>query len=111
MSTQTDNSFVKINPAFEQNKNWFEIWSTDVDGSLKECVNFYDFSLENCSVWAAQCLNTETNRTEEVYVVAHATKTEGEQEKTRSILPERPEDIPLHLFLKRHMQNFSVPKN
>ena len=56
------------------NKHWFEVWSLEQDGSLKNCVNFYDAALKDASAWVTQCVNQEIWRTEDVYSVVHATK-------------------------------------
>jgi len=69
------------------NKNWFEVWSLEQDGSLKNCVNFYDLALQNSVTWAIQCLSQESSRTDEAYVIVHASVGE-DKEMVRSIIPE-----------------------
>ena len=73
METET---YAELSPNTVANKHWVEIWSIEEDGSLKSCINFYDAALKNAAVWAAQCINQETARTEDVYSIVHASKLE-----------------------------------
>ena len=68
------------------NKNWFEVWSLEQDGSLKNCVNFYDLALQNSVTWAIQCLSQESSRIDDAYVIVHASVSD--KEIVRSIIPE-----------------------
>ena len=63
-----------LTKGIETNKNWFEVWSIEADGSLKTCVNFYDMAFENVAAWVANCLRLESDRTDEDLVVVHAYK-------------------------------------
>lgn len=58
----------------EANRNWFEIWNLERDGTLRNCINFYDFALDSAAAWAAHCFTSETARTEEAYQIVHAFK-------------------------------------
>lgn len=58
----------------EANCNWFEIWNLERDGTLRNCINFYDFALDSAAAWAAHCFTSETARTEEAYQIVHAFK-------------------------------------
>ena len=73
METET---YAALSPNAVANKHWVEIWSIEQDGSLKSCINFYDAALKNAAVWAAQCVNQETARTDDPYSVVHASKLE-----------------------------------
>lgn len=69
------------------NLHWFEIWSLEQDGSLKNCVNFYDMALQNSVTWAIQCFSQENSRTDDAYVIVHSTVGDG-NEMVRSIISE-----------------------
>jgi hypothetical protein len=71
MQTET---YVTLSPNATANKHWFEIWNIEEDGSLKNCVNFYDAALKDAAPWIAQCVNQEVWRTEDVYSIVHATR-------------------------------------
>jgi hypothetical protein len=75
-----------LTKGIETNKNWFEVWSIEADGSLKTCVNFYDIAFENVAAWVANCLRLESDRTDEDLVVVHAYQDE-KNETVRDIMP------------------------
>ena len=75
MQTET---YLTLSPKATTNKHWFEILSVEEDGSLKNCVNFYDAALRDAAAWVTQCVNQEVWRTEDVYSIVHSTKdTDG----------------------------------
>jgi hypothetical protein len=83
MNTET---FTPLSLDIKPNLNWFEVWSLDQDGSLKNCANFYDFALQNSVAWAIQCLSQEISRTDDAHVVVHST-VDKDKEMVRSIIP------------------------
>lgn len=79
-------TFTPLSVDIKPNLNWLEVWSLQQDGSLKNCLNFYDLALQNSVAWAIQCLSQESSRSDDVYVIVHATVGEG-KEMVRSIVP------------------------
>ena len=79
-------TFTPLSVDIKPNLNWLEVWSLQQDGSLKNCLNFYDLALQNSVAWAIQCLSQESSRSDDPYVIVHATVGE-DQEMVRSIIP------------------------
>jgi hypothetical protein len=79
-------TFTPLSLDIEPNLNWLEVWSLQQDGSLKNCLNFYDLALQNSVAWAMQCLSQESSRSDDAYVIVHATVGE-DKEMVRSIIP------------------------
>lgn len=98
MNTET---FVAMSIDVQPNKNWFEIWSVEQDGSLKNCMNFYDACLQNSVLWACQCLSQEGARTEDSCVMVHATRNK-DGEMVRQIITESPENNRMFNVLNKY---------
>ena len=79
-------TFTPLSLDIKPNLNWLEVWNLQQDGSLKNCLNFYDLALQNSVAWAMQCLSQESSRSDDPYVIVHATVGE-DQEMVRSIIP------------------------
>lgn len=96
-----NDTFAALSVDIQPNKHWFEVWSIEHDGSLKNCVNFYDAALQNAVTWVIQCFAQETARTEDPYVVVHSTRDEN-GEMSRSIIPEPQGDVKLFSALNKY---------
>ena len=93
--------FAPLSVDMQPNKHWFEVWSIEQDGSLKNCVNFYDLALQSAAAWASQCYAHESARTEEPHIVVHAMRDES-NEMVRHIIPEPVGDAKLYTVLNKY---------
>jgi hypothetical protein len=101
MQTET---YATLTPNATANKHWFEIWNIEEDGSLKNCINFYDAALKDATAWVTQCVNQEIWRTEDVYSVIHATR-DVDGTMTRSIIASS--EVKLFNVLSKFKENLS----
>lgn len=75
-----------LDPKFTTNRHWFEVWTTENDGKLLSCVNFYDMAWKDAANLAVQCYSQESSRNSDAYYTIVHAKFDGSNGMVREVI-------------------------